>query len=138
VCVCVCVCVCEFESVYRKRIDDDDERRVCDITYNYTYIIYVIYFIHLYTSGGCSCRGGNIIYIYVFSRRQPELFRRLKKKYGRRRPNPREETSSYINLHTYSSTHPPRAVPHHFHRQLSNDVVSTFAPPRNFPARKQV
>lgn len=45
------------------------------------------------------------------------------------------KTSSYINLflhiHPPSSPHTP---PHHFRHRLSNDVVSTFAPPRKFPA----
>jgi len=46
---------------------------------------------------------------------------------GRRLP---VSTSSYTSTLLSS----PRKPPHHFRHRLSNDVVSTFAPPRKFPA----
>lgn len=97
-------------------------------------MLYIPY-IYLYTSGRCSCCVGNIAYIYIGFLEATRVIRAIKKEIW---PAAAEPSGRRLPISTSIPAPPPapNAGPHHFHR-LSNDVVSTFAPPRNFPVRKR-
>lgn len=98
----------------------------------------MLYTLYTYILADAAAAAAGILYICVgFLEAATRVIRAIKKEIW---PAAAEPSGRRLPISTSIPTPTPSpqpTEPHHFHR-LSNDVVSTFAPPRNFPVRKQV